>query len=164
MAKWRKWEAPQAQMVFGSALVVLVMLLGGFAWSAQARNRDLNPNFDELASYLPADAIIMVNDPPAWYYHTGLLSVSLPDAPLERIPEIARRYCVTHLVIDQNVTDSFVALIEADENYIPPSFLEQIVHLDRNTEGTGDDVRIYRFVEEAIPDAANCNPAGDSPD
>ncbi|MBI5931456.1 MAG: glycosyltransferase family 39 protein [Chloroflexi bacterium] len=160
-AQRRKWNPPQARMVFGSAMLVLVILLSGFAWSAQARNREGNPNYDEISAYLPLDAVLMVNDPPAWYFHTGLMSVNLPDAPLNRLPEIAARYCVTHLVIDQNVTDAFLPLIDKGET--PPPFLEQIAYLDRNTKGTGDDVRIYRFVEETTPNASPCNSTGNPP-
>ncbi len=160
-AQRRKWKPAEARMVFGTSALVLVMILGGFAWTIQASNREEAPNYAEIKTYLPADAILMANDPPAWYFHTGLTSVNLPDTTLERLPEIASKYCVTHLVIDKNVTDAFVPLIE--KGAPPPPFLKEIAHLDRNTEGTGDDVRIYRFIEEAIPYASRCNPTGNPP-
>jgi hypothetical protein len=102
----------------------------------------------------------MVNDPAAWYYHTGYTGVTLPDAPLDRLPEIAGKYCLTHLVIDKNVTDSFKPLIRDGE--ASPSFLEQIQHLNQDTETTDDDVRLYRFRPESISYADVC-PASSSP-
>jgi hypothetical protein len=162
VGRWRNWNAPQAKLVFGSALAVLAALLSGSAWSAQARNRETAPDYDELAAYLPPDAVVMVNDPAAWYYHTGLSGVTIPDAPLERLPELAGRYCLTYLVIDRNVTRPFAPLIR--DGASPPPFLIQIVHLDRQTEDNRDDVRIYRFAQEVIAYADRCRPPGPAPD
>ncbi|HLA43907.1 MAG TPA: hypothetical protein VJZ27_10750, partial [Aggregatilineales bacterium] len=66
LARWRKWRTGEAQLVFGSAMILLPIALGWFAWNAQAKNRDSRPDYEGLAENLPEDARIMVNDPAAW--------------------------------------------------------------------------------------------------
>lgn len=144
MAKWRNWKVSQAQAVFGTATIVLALGIGVvFSRLQSTQSEGTLPHAQLVGDYLPDDAVLMVNSPPEWYYFTGLGGVTLPDAPLERLPEIAERYCLTHLIIDINVTDSFVPLIEGTQS--PPAFLEEIAHIDQETETVDDDIRIYEF-------------------
>lgn len=144
LATWRNWNTSQAQMVFGVALVLMSVFIGISFSRLQSATQEGSATYETVAAdYLPDDAVLMVNSPPTWYYFTDLFSVALPDAPLERLPEIVEKYCVTHLVLDVNVTDSFKPLIEGTAP--PPDFLEEIAHLDRGTEEIEDDVRVYRF-------------------
>ncbi|NDJ85958.1 MAG: hypothetical protein GYB66_08740 [Chloroflexi bacterium] len=141
MAQWRNWKPQEARLVFGVAVVIIAIALSVNGLRTQLGRAPLD--YDDRTQHLPDDAVIMVNNPAGWYYHTGLWGVTLPEAPLERVPEIAGRFCVTHLVIDQNVTESFKPLIEG--NIAPPSFLEEIAHLNKDTEDADDDVRISRI-------------------
>lgn len=144
MAQWRNWKPEQARTVFGVALVIMGIGIGVVFSRLQAASQDGGNIYEEIAAnHLPDDAIIMANSPPTWYYFTGLSGVTLPDAALDRLPEIVTNYCVTHLVLDKNVTDSFKPLIEGTAP--PPDFMSEIAHLDRGTEDIEDDVRIYRF-------------------
>ncbi|MEZ6074073.1 MAG: hypothetical protein R3C10_28295 [Pirellulales bacterium] len=154
MVRLRNWNRDHARLIFGGSLIFLAGLLGLNALASQIENREEGPDYENLATYLPNDAVLMVNDPSAWYYHTGYGGVTLPDAPLDRLPEIAGKYCLTHLIIDKNVTDSFKPLIL--DSKTPPAFLEEIQHLNQDTETTDDDVRIYRFRPDAITYADNC--------
>ena len=144
MAAWRNWNAPQAKNVFGAALVVMAVFIGVAFSRLQAAAQEGGNTYTHVADeYLPDDAVLMVNSPPTWYYYTDLHGVALPDAELERLPEIAERYCVTHLVLDVNVTDSFVPLFEGTAEL--QAFLTEIAHLDRGTDDIEDDIRVYRF-------------------
>lgn len=142
MARWRRWDEPQAKLVFGGAVVLLAVFLSINGLLIQTKNRASGPDYAALRAYLPDDAVLMVNDPAGWYYHTGLSGVTLTDAPLSRVPEIARRYHVTHLVLDVNVTDSFTPVFKGEST---PTYLELVVHIDEGTTDPQDDVRIYRF-------------------
>lgn len=142
MARWRRWHEPQARMVFGGAAVVLAIILSLNALGAQLKNRQQGPDYATIRGYLPDDAILMVNDPASWYYHTRLGGVALTNAPLSRVPEIAHRYHVTHLVLDVNVPDGFLPVFRGE---MTPSYLELVVHLDEGTTDPEDDVRVYRF-------------------
>lgn len=160
MVQWRNWKRHEARLVFGTTVVIMAALLGGLWLTLQLRNRDAAPDYENLAESLPADARLMVNDPAAWYYHTGRWGVTLPDAPLDRLPEIARRFCITHLVLDKNVTESFEPLIH--DGQPPPDFLDQIEYFDQGTDTTDDDIRIYRFLLNDY--AADCQTPGIAPD
>ena len=161
MVTLRNWNPNHAQLIFGSSLIVLALILGLNALGSQIASREEAPDYKNLAMYLPDDAVLMVNDPAAWYYHTGYSGVTLPDSPLDRFPEIAGKFCLTHLIIDQNVTDSLKSLIH--DSAPPPSFLEQIEHLNQDTETTDDDVRIYHFRSESIPYADHCPTSTSTP-
>jgi 4-amino-4-deoxy-L-arabinose transferase-like glycosyltransferase len=154
MVRLRNWNRDHARLIFGGSLIFLSAILGLNALVSQIGSRDEGPDYENLATYLPDDAVLMVNDPAAWYYHTGYWGVTLPDAPLDRLPEIAGKYCLTHIIIDKNVTDSFEPLIYDGE--VPPLFLEQIQHINQDTETTDDDVRLYRFRPESITYADTC--------
>ncbi|NJL95820.1 MAG: hypothetical protein HC915_19855 [Anaerolineae bacterium] len=143
-ARWRCWRLRQAQAFFGLAALLLPLGLGYFALMAQRQNADAQPDYAGIARYLPLEARLMANDPSAWYYHTRRVGVTLPDEPLATAYTIAQRYCLSHLVLDQNVTIAFVPLIEGQAE--PPPFLTLLVHLDHGTpEDWSDDVRIYTF-------------------
>lgn len=143
MVEWRNWKANQAQWIFGGAVVIVALFLGLSALGGQLKSQGAGPDYVELASYLPADARLMVNDPAAWYYHTKHWGVTLPDAPLERLPEIAERFCVEYLILDKNVTDSFVPLMRGE--IAIPTFLNERYYFDQGTKTNDDDVRLYQF-------------------
>lgn len=129
LAKMRGWRRKQAQTVFGIAVVFVPLLLGISRWVPIDE-----PDYQSFAQDLPADARIMVNDPAAWYFHTGLSGIVIPDEPLDTALELAQDYDITHLVVDQNVPESFKPLLDGDT----PVFLTEVA--SRN-----DDVRIYAF-------------------
>jgi hypothetical protein len=150
LALKRRWRKGEAQIVFGVAVLLLPMALGYTAWSAQTRNRDDQPDYETITALLPEHARLMTSDPAAWNYHTGLMGVTLPEESLETSLKIAQRYCITHLVIDKNVTDAFQPLIEGTAE--PPPFLNQVHHFDGNTpDDWSDDVRLYVFAITCTP-------------
>jgi hypothetical protein len=73
-----------------------------------------------------------------------LQGVTLPQASLETAQDIAARYCISHLIIDRNVTSAFDPLIRGEAD--PPEFLVEIAHFPgADAEDWLDDVRIYEF-------------------
>ena len=145
LAARRKWRAGEAKRVFGTAVVLLPLALGIVAWNAQQANRDANPDYERARQTIGEnEARIMVNDPAGWHYHTGWLGVTLPQASLATTEEIAQRYCLTHLIIDENVTDAFLPLIRDEED--PPEFLVEVAHFSgTDSDEWSDDMRIYEF-------------------
>ncbi|MFP4322687.1 MAG: hypothetical protein ACLFTK_09550 [Anaerolineales bacterium] len=150
LGKRRGWRQSEAQLVFGIAVVFLPVILGVFAWNGQQSNQRLSSAYATISADLPAEARLMVNDPAAWYYHTGYAGVTLPDESLATALAIAERYCITHLVIDRNVTPAFRPLIRDDAE--PPPFLAPMMHLDGDTpDDWRDDTRVYRFAVDCTP-------------
>ncbi len=113
----RRWNRTQAQMVFGAAAVVLAVAIsvGVFASRLDGWN-DNGAFYEDVVAGLPPGAVLMVNDPAALYYHTGHAGVVVPDSGPDVVPEIAARYGVTHLVLDQNRTAPFDALYRGAES------------------------------------------------
>jgi 4-amino-4-deoxy-L-arabinose transferase-like glycosyltransferase len=96
-ARRRHWKAGQAKTIFSAGLVLVAAALT-LTVMRPARSNTTSPFFTALQQALPPDARVMLNDPPQLYYWTGLGGVVLPNSPPEVIPEIARRFGVTHLL------------------------------------------------------------------
>ncbi len=111
-ARRRKWRPAQAKAIFTVALIIWAAFLTGAGFN---KLRDLdaaNVPYARLRGVLPDDAVVMVNDPPAFYYFTGLGGVVVPDGGPEVVRALAARYGVTHLLLDQNATPPLVPLYE----------------------------------------------------
>lgn len=120
-AKKRRWRANEAKLIFSSLALLwigylsLSVTLGKInAWGGTL--------YAELK--LPPDAVVMVNDPSAVYYFKELGGVVLPNAAPAAIPEIARRYGVTHVVVDAGRTPPMEDLWRGVNL---PNFLEPLV-------------------------------------
>ncbi len=115
----RTWRPAQAQRVFTVAALVVAIVLTVTAvagrWGKGAAGVEL---FAAVKAALPPDAVVMCNDPAALYYHTGLAGIVVPDAGPEAVRELAARYGVTHLLLDENRTapldDLYTGRTQAD--------------------------------------------------
>lgn len=144
MAVHRGWKKRQAQRVFSSALVVLAVGLSlGLLLARRGAWNTADDAYAALRADLPPDAVVMINDPPSLYYHTGLSGVVLPNADPDAVPEIAARYGVTHLVLDANRTRPFADLFLGQEQR---PFLRELRIYDRGTANPADDLRLFEIV------------------
>jgi hypothetical protein len=153
LAKRRRWHRKQAQTVFGSAAVILAALVSvGILFARLPEVNDNGAFYRIIADDLPPDTdfspVVMVNDPAGFYYHTGLLAVVVPNNDPAIVPEIARKYGVTHLVLDVNRTDPFTALFLGAEDR---PFLHEIRHYDMGTADPADDWRVFEILPEDEP-------------
>lgn len=149
LGKKRRWRVQEAQLVFGTAALFLPLALGLSAISGQFATWNANTSYSRYVENLPDGARLMVNDPASWYYHTGLMGVTLMDEPLEVAREIAERYCITHLIIDENVTSAFEPLLKGET---PPPFLREVGYFEGgNPDEWSDDVRIFAFDVPCAP-------------
>lgn len=149
LGRRRRWRVRQAQVVFGGALVVIAALLS--IYTLAARLPSLNRNavvYHQLAEFLPPDATVILNDPPALYYHTGLSGVVLPDSPPENVLDLAERYGATHVVLDRDRTAPFAALYQGEAS-VPFLRLEHVI--GQETEDEGDDLQVYAIVPQEAP-------------
>ncbi len=143
-ARRRRWPHNQARFVFSAALIVLAIVLSlGVLITRRAGWNDNATFYRDLAEELPAGAVVMVNDPAALYYHTGLSGVVVPHADPDVVPEIAARYGVTHLVLDVNRTEPFTRLFLGEEGQ---SFLRLVRLYDGGTGDPADDRRVFEIV------------------
>jgi hypothetical protein len=103
LAKRRRWRVQQAQQFFGVAALAWAVLLSVLV----GRNKIAEWNsagefFRGLGTY--KNDVVMINDPAAYSYFTGGAAVVLPNAPVERLPDIFARYHVRYVIIDSNYT------------------------------------------------------------
>ena len=61
--------------------------------------------------------IVMVGNPPAFNYHTGLSAVVIPNENLDRTLEAARRYGASYLILDQNHPRPLASLYRGDQHH-----------------------------------------------
>lgn len=126
----RSWRLATARRVFTAALLVFVAALS-FWLALPRRVTDAAPPFYAyLAGLLPADARLMVNDPAQLYYFTGLGGIVIPNEDPAVIVELARRYGVRYLLLEEVTPDGRAAL-GAPQSFwpalaAPPAYLEPI--------------------------------------
>ncbi len=118
----RTWNPRSAKWVFSVGLVALALVL---SWNIAVPNRveESTPGlYQRVRDVLPDDARVVVNDPPEFYYHTGLSALVLPNAPVETLLDLAENYHATHVLIQGTaVPVSF----DLDTNN-PPDFLTPV--------------------------------------
>ena len=145
----RRWKREQAKRVFGTAAVVLAALISVSAMMQRIPSLNANGNFyRELASEVSPHSVLMVNDPPALYYHTGLAGVVVPNAPADAVAEIAISYGVSHVLLDVNRTAPLDDLFLGRD---VPSFLREIKVWGGQTESLSDDRRLFEVIAEELP-------------
>jgi hypothetical protein len=116
-ARRRRWPLEQSKWVFSGALIVLAITLSAMLFTKQVNSwNSAGARYRTIGAILPHDAVVMVNDPPAFYYATGLSAVVVPDSPPSVIPTIAARYGVTYLILDANRTAPLNDLYEGRES------------------------------------------------
>lgn len=143
-ARRRRWKRAQAQRVFGWALIVFAVVLSIGVFAARLNRWNQNGEFySDVTEELPANAVLMVNDPAALYYHTGRSGVVVPNAAPAVVPEIAQRYEVGYLLLDANRTRPFAGLFAGTEDY---PFLRLLKVWGDATPSASDDRRLYEIV------------------
>ena len=135
----RTWNAAVAKGVFSVALVVLAIALSLSVISGRRTDTETPRLYRELSTRLPTHARVMINDPAALYYYTGLGGVVLPNEAPDIIPEIARRYGVGYLLVEILPDDGRMVNVPAPlvfDPEMPPTFLEPV-------ELELDNMRLY---------------------
>jgi Dolichyl-phosphate-mannose-protein mannosyltransferase len=128
LAQRRRWRRTQAQKFFGTALAAWAVAFSLTIFIGKVPDLNGEGNYSAIAQHLPADATVIINDPSAMYYFTGISGVVVPNAPPSILPALQAQYGTRYLVLDQNRTAPMNDLYEGRE---PPSFLEQIYRDDR---------------------------------
>jgi len=129
----RSWRPQTAKPVFSSAIVLLAIVLSyqfGLSKINFTPASGTPSLYRELINTLPENARIMINDPAALYYFTGMGGVVTPNASPETIPQIAERYAVTHVLIEFNEQSTGTSYAIPEQLFFdldnPPSFLTEV--------------------------------------
>lgn len=131
-ARRREWDAPRAKQVFGIGVIGLALLVSGFVYYQGVivgmRWRGGNAPYSHLDQWLEAqdqtEAIVMVGDPPGYWYHSGGPSIVVPNEPVETVLAVADRYGARYLVLDRNRPTPLASFYEGRETH-PRLHLEE---------------------------------------
>ena len=142
-ARRQGWDARLAKHVFGVGLVGMALLVSGFVYYqkvvVETRQQGSSAPYSHLVEWLHAegqgDAIVMVGDPPGYWYHGGGSSIVVPNEPVETVLAVADRYGARYLVLDHNRPRSLVSLYEGKDIHPRLSLLETLP----------GDVRVYHI-------------------
>lgn len=146
------WRPEQASRVFGVAFVALAGLVSGYLVSTRIVGRGTasiawnqqDAVYAEIGTYLEeeglSDARVMSNNPPGFYYHTGLGGVPIPNGDEGTLLRAARVYGVDYVVIDKNLVPDLWPVYQEG----PESDALQLVERFR----PDNPVYLYRLKEE----------------
>lgn len=94
------WRPDQAKRRFSVLFLLLAFAFGLYVSESRA-SPSVDPEvYRRVAEVLPSNAVVMAGNAPAVYYHTELASLSVPNEPLDVVLEAAKRYGVTHMLLD----------------------------------------------------------------
>lgn len=150
----RGWRAAEAQAVFAAGAVLLALGLSAWLYSARVlgagglADPDWNHAYDtyeraavELRARGETAGLVMVNDPPAFTYLTGIPSAAVPNEKLETVLAAAGRYGVRYVLLDQNrpapLAGEYAGIVST------PGMTEAFSFEDR----AGRPVRVWRVEE-----------------
>ncbi len=142
-ARRRGWDARLAAQIFGVGLVGMAILVSGFLYYrgmvARTRQPEAVAPYSALAEWLTgrgeANVVVMVGDPPGYWYYGGGLSIVVPNEPVETTLAAADRYGARYLVLDANRPMPLAALYEGTATHPRLSLVESLP----------GDLRVYRI-------------------
>lgn len=151
MARWRRrWHPPTARAFFSLGFTGLAILISLFLYF-QGVFFSLSPEpilplwnernkiYIQVAQSLEGDALVMVVDPPAYYYFNHRPALAIPNEEIEVILEVAHRYGAGYLILESDHPSTLSDLYRGEMSH--PS-----LHLQRTvTDPLGDPVMIYRL-------------------
>jgi 4-amino-4-deoxy-L-arabinose transferase-like glycosyltransferase len=124
----RAWNRRVARRFLGVGLVLLAAgmsayiysqrVIGNGTWAEPAWN-EADVVLAQVGEWLQAqgegEPIVMVGNPPALTYHSGLPAIAVPNEGVERTLAAARRYGADYIVLDHNRPEPLSALYEGRE-------------------------------------------------
>lgn len=103
----RRWNLRQARAFFAAAAVALAVGLSTYVTAAKLPAwRDADAVYLETGSWLAQrgepQAVVMVANPPAFWYHTGHCAVVVPNGDVDVLLAAADRYGARYVLLDRN--------------------------------------------------------------
>jgi hypothetical protein len=144
----RNWKFERAIKGFGAILVFVSLALSLALFLPQIIQEGTSPSpwqksnavYQDVERYLAANgalsgAPVAVNNPPGYFLASGRPAVVIPDGDSSSLLEIARKYKISYLVLEENTVNGLLNL------YKNPRSLPGLEYIT-----TVDQVRIFRFV------------------
>jgi hypothetical protein len=131
----RTWDAHRAGQVFCAGIALLAVMLSGWVYVPKVLGDSLSDPawnqsdlaYGEVGDWLDAHAaptdLVMINNPPSFYYHTRRSSIVVPAEGPETLVEICDRYGVRFVVLDHNIVPALVPLYQGQATH--PRLIER---------------------------------------
>ena len=120
------WKPERASVLF-TALFVVVAFVMTTALTLGRQVEDVETAvYQEIGTLLPSEAIVMVGNPPKFFYHTGLRAITVPNEPPATLIEAAQAYEVDYLVLDNNRPVPLIPLYQAETQFSEIELIQQI--------------------------------------
>ncbi|MDO8673331.1 MAG: hypothetical protein Q7O66_18140 [Dehalococcoidia bacterium] len=101
----RHWNVPLAQRNFTVILVFFATVFSTFLLVQEAGKRDERyRHYNQISAWFhesAPDSLIMIADPPGYYYSSGKGSIVIPSDDLDTVLLAARRYGATYIVVEK---------------------------------------------------------------
>jgi hypothetical protein len=133
----RRWKVPQATTVFTVAAVIAAVGLSLYVAAGKVTAwRGVDETYIEIGQWLdihqvPADELVVVGNPPGFWYHTHRPAIVVPNAPLDTLLEVCDRYGAAYVVLGPNDPIRLVEMSRVNGLEIVASFGGGRVHLYR---------------------------------
>ena len=128
-------------LIIGASLSLVIADRAGMS-----QEPSLPAAYAAIRSVLPDDARVMINDPARLYYQLGLSGVSLPNESIDVAFEIAAKYDVGYILMENVTDDGFARAAPRELQFDlddPPTFLRQILLEDL------PHARLYEFLHDS---------------
>lgn len=145
--EWRKWNGNVASRLFNGFAIFIAMIISGYIVWGDKINAEKSVSANQWNDYVLVDNYIgqttyisnyyvMVNNPPAYTNATNRPAVVIPYGNLVTLNEVASKYNVTYLIIDQNHIQNFEMLYKIPQDY------DNLIYL-----GSIKDYRVFEFTK-----------------
>jgi hypothetical protein len=144
-ARRAAWNASVARRVFTWGLVVFAILLSGSIYSTRVRGwNQADAVYDAIGARLRSQppAMVMVNNPPGYFYHTGQRAIVVPNGDADTLMAAARRYGATWVVLDANRPAGLTGL------YAQPRSDPRLALVETFEAGKGKPVYLFHLVTD----------------
>jgi 4-amino-4-deoxy-L-arabinose transferase-like glycosyltransferase len=152
----RRWRPEGAKRFFSFSLLLLAAGLSAFVyrqrvitdgtWSDPGWNQT-DSAMAQVGKWLEAqpevDPIVMLGNPPAFYYHTGLRAIVVPNENVDQTLMAAQRYGARYLVLDRNCPAPLDSLYQGRERHPALDLVWDSSH------GAPSGIVIYRILDPA---------------
>ncbi len=144
-ARRATWNAAAARRMFTWGLVTLAILMSGSLYLSRLRGwNQADAVYRAIGARLSheAAAVVMVNNPPGYVYHTGQSAIALPNGDVETLLAAARRFGARWIVLDANRPAELAGLYEQ------PQSDRRLMLVETFRDETGRPVYLFRLKDE----------------
>ena len=139
------WRPEKSKPLFAALFVGIVFIISLALSGAHPISSDEAVLYAQLGEQMEDGTRVMLGNPLAFYYHTGIPAVILPNEPPATVLEVMAQYDIDILLLDPDRVQPMADLYEG--NIIVPELeLVQTIPIT-STEGAAGELQWYRRVK-----------------